>query len=270
MKEKLLIIVKIVAVITICGGLIFGVYSCENKKKKEKEAEKELKNKQKYAAILEDCYIYRDTCNIYHASTDCYKTWREGLSYIKKSDITDWDEFISTHYLCTNCINSSIIEAFTHYTNGDTKKTLLDSSYVYNKDGDCIKRIYRQYDKWGNMILNERSEFREGKWEGTRDIYEYNNLGQEILTSTYVWLDDHWIGDDYLFPQCKKEYDIEGNETTRLIYDWNDGDWKLARKIEYTYDKFHNKTSEKRYKLSSNSWNLQTNEIYRNYYSNTK
>ena len=41
MKEKLLIIVKIVAVITICGGLIFGVYSCENKKKK-KEAEKEL------------------------------------------------------------------------------------------------------------------------------------------------------------------------------------------------------------------------------------
>lgn len=269
MKEKLFIVIKIVVFIIVCCGLIWGVYSCEIKKDKEKEHEKELKKKQKYDAILEDCYVYRDTCNIYHASTDCYKTRGEGLSYIKKSDITDWNEFISTHYLCTNCINSSVIEAFTHYTTGDTIKTLLDSSYVYNEDGDCIKRIYRQYDKWGNIILDECYEFRDDKWTGIRDICEYNNLGQKILMATYFLSDNQWEG-SIMFSQCKMEYDIEGNETTCLIYDWNNGDWRLVKKKEYAYDKFHNKTSEKSYKLSSNSWKLQTHEIYHNYYPNTK
>lgn len=267
-----------IVVIALC---IWGIHSCNKAcdekgkiKKAEEKAQIERNRMQEKAFKSNDQYMYVDRNGVYHIDKNCLilalgkyddSNATYSVSYQPKSAISDWDEFASTHQLCTECFDSEVLALL-----GRKSQHKPDSVYVYDAKGKPLERTYYKYDSYGNIIKEETWKCENDKWVGLlKDVFEYDANGRKIMTSYYTWEHGIWVGLDLLGGCHRMTYDEYGNEICSFGYKWKGSDWEIDSKTEKEYDKYNNLIAIKYFQYASGKWQLETTMTYENYYQYT-
>jgi hypothetical protein len=109
--------------------------------------------------------------------------------------------------------------------------------YYYNAsilDWDTMWKIERNYDTYGNLIM-EAYYFRNGAaWQGIlKGECAYDTNGNQTMYAYYDnWSSGAWVG-SWKY-ECA--YDINGNQTMTADYFWSSGAWVGNEKWEYAYN----------------------------------
>lgn len=265
------------ATIAILGLCIFGIHSCNKKnkqEKKEKQEEKEHKHIQKQMQIINDTYLYRDGNGVYHSDKSCivlllgrYSDDKNSdaiysVSYHKKNEITNWDKFAANNQLCTECFDSDLLGTLINKS-----QYKPDSIYIQNSNGNPAEKKYFIYDEFGNIISEEKWEYKDGTWNGViKDVYEYDCKGNQIMSATYFWKDGKWKGSEWIGCKQEKKYDQYGNVEEIIGYVWKNNEWVIDKKFIRNYDEYNNLRYERYFEYNGHKWQPKNFKTLKNYY----
>lgn len=195
-------------------------------------------------------------------SADSFPQTKDSYIYDAKGNLTQlntyrWDSDSNAMLFNTKAENS-------YDANGNLIQTLFARWYssswgdtdtsrlTYDSKGQIIKRFYTgwdgQYGAWitdiseytydtnGNTILRVNYSNKESPGiAGTDKIeYTFNSKNKPTIEIHSYWNADssNWTI-NYKFEIA---YDVNGNETQRLTYDWDADTWVISSKVDYTND----------------------------------
>lgn len=260
----------------LCG---FGIHSCNKKneqEKKEKQEKKERKHIQEQIQVINDPYLYLDGNGVFHSDKDCivlilgrYSEDKNSdatysVSYHKKNEIANWDKFAANNQLCTECFDVDLL-----CTLKNKSQYKPDSIYIQNSNANPAEKIFFKYDEFGNIISEEKWEYKDGSWNGViKEVFEFDRAGNQIMSARYFWKNGKWEGTEWLGCKQEKKYDQYGNVVEIIGYVWKNDEWVIDKKFIRNYDEYNNLRYERYFKYETNKWDLKNFKRQTNYYNN--
>jgi len=127
-------------------------------------------------------------------------------------------------------------------------KSIVTNNPEFSNQASPLREAKQAMD---SVIFEEFFEFDEGWRNSEKQVFNWNENGQEMGYSTSGWMVEEMQWYDYI--KTENSYDAQGRLSEVLTQQRDGGDWIVVSKTEYTYDTKSNIT------VVMSIWNLESN-----------
>jgi len=140
-------------------------------------------------------------------------------------------------------------------------------NYKFNSNGDITSFIVEDWDgsNWGNTsrrtnyynsyyaLIERLTEYWNGSdWIGgaSRTLFEYDNRGNNIATTSQVLIEDNWLNS----LRWISEYDGNDYKISTIYEEWQNDNWFIRARWNYSYDEYGNILTNLEEIFESDEW----------------
>ncbi|MBK8806777.1 MAG: T9SS type A sorting domain-containing protein [Bacteroidales bacterium] len=125
-------------------------------------------------------------------------------------------------------------------------KLVENSSYNWDNENNIWVAYENDIYTYDEKGILKHKEFLDDDQRASKSIFSYNTLGENVVTITYLKMEDNtWIQDS----KDSSIFNLETNEKNVITYSWNteNNKWDTLYKHEFKFDSFNNITKETSY-----------------------